>query len=56
MMTNSPRAASIPACSAYPYPLEATGTTRAPRPAAIARDPSVLPLSATITSPWILCR
>jgi hypothetical protein len=55
-MTNSPRAASIPARSAFPYPLKAIGTTRAPRLAAIARDPSVLPLSATITSPWILCR
>src|SRR5437660_2191496 len=40
----------MPARSAAPYPRSATAITRAPRAAAISADPSVLPLSATITS------
>src|SRR5258706_7608045 len=49
--TYSLRADAIPASSALPYPRTGTATTRAPAAAARSRDPSVLPLSATITSP-----
>ena len=51
MITNSERAAVMPARSAAPYPGVGTSTSRAPRRAAICWDPSVLPLSATMTSP-----
>src|SRR6185503_19273078 len=51
--TYSPRADAIPASSALPYPRTGTGTTRAPAAVASSRDPSVLPLSATMTSPLI---
>src|SRR5580692_8200579 len=53
MMTYVPRAAAMPPIRALPYPFSATGTTRAPSPPAISREPSVLPLSATMTSPSI---
>src|SRR5215468_8504544 len=43
----------MPPRSARPYPRSATLTTRAPIRLAMACEPSVLPLSATITSPWI---
>src|ERR1700683_301271 len=48
---NSPRAAAIPARKAAPYPRCVTLTTRAPCSSEIRVDPSVEPLSATITSP-----
>src|SRR5215469_339227 len=51
MTINGPRAAAIPARKAEPYPRSSTRTTRAPRSSAICIDPSVEPLSATITSP-----
>src|SRR6478736_2071493 len=54
MMTNLPRAAAMPPIRALPYPRYGTGTTRAPAAAAMACDPSVEPLSATTTSPWML--
>src|SRR6516164_10884603 len=41
----------MPARRALPYPRSATRTTRAPFAAAIACEPSVLPLSAITTSP-----
>jgi hypothetical protein len=50
-----PRAAAIPPISALPYPFAGTSTTRAPNAAAMVCDPSVEPLSATITSPEIPC-
>src|SRR6266851_4290048 len=53
MMTNRPCAASIPPIKAAPYPRPATCTSRAPSALAIAGEPSVLPLSATTTSPAI---
>src|ERR1700737_188201 len=51
MITNRPCDAAIPACRAAPYPRCATRTTRAPCDSAISMEPSVEPLSATITSP-----
>ena len=51
MSTYSPRAAKIPPLSALPYPFSATFTTRAPSACATATEPSVEPLSATMTSP-----
>src|SRR5262249_29183321 len=51
MMIHLPRAASIPPLNALPYPFSLTGTSRAPPFLAISMDPSVLPLSATSTSP-----
>src|SRR5438876_942751 len=53
MMTNRPCAASIPPIKAAPYPRSATCTSRAPSSLAIAGESSVLPLSATTTSPAI---
>src|SRR5215831_330477 len=53
-MTYSPLAAAIPAAKAAPYPRTGTSTTRAFSPVASSIDPSVLPLSATSTSPLIL--
>src|SRR5579875_1735944 len=53
MMTYRPRAAMMPPISALPYPFSPTGTTRAPASAASRWLPSVLPLSATTTSPLI---
>lgn len=46
-------AASMPPFKALPYPFSATCTTLAPISRAISTDPSVLPLSAMITSPSI---
>jgi hypothetical protein len=54
MMTNLPRAAAIPPISALPYPRNGTGTTRAPARVAMPCEPSVEPLSATMTSPSML--
>src|SRR5690242_4840899 len=51
MITYLPRAASIPAISAPPYPRMGAFTTRAPFSVAIRCEPSVLPLSDTTTSP-----
>src|SRR3982074_370615 len=51
MITNRPCDAAIPACGAAPYPRCAPRTTRAPCDSAISMEPSVEPLSATITSP-----
>src|SRR6266481_1805607 len=51
MITYLPCAAAMPARRALPYPRSATWTTRAPPAAAIACEPSVLPLSAITTSP-----
>src|SRR6266511_344205 len=53
MTTNSDRAAAIPPISALPYPLAGMSTTWAPSRRAISCEPSVLPLSATTTSPSI---
>jgi hypothetical protein len=53
MTTYRPLAAAIPPMSALPYPRRLTATTRAPSAAAIVGDPSLLPLSATTTSPAI---
>src|SRR5688572_20497152 len=53
MITNVPRAAAVPPAIALPYPRSGTSTTRAPDSTAIACEPSVLPLSATMTSPSI---
>src|SRR3982074_81536 len=50
MITNSPWAALMPPISALPYPFLLTGTTRAPSSAAMACEPSLLPLSATMIS------
>ena len=41
----------MPARRAAPYPRMGTSTTRAPRLSASCCDPSLLPLSATTTSP-----
>src|SRR5260370_31750386 len=46
-----PRAAAMPARNAAPYPRSGTRTTRTPRSSGIWMEPSVEPLSATITSP-----
>src|SRR3979490_1755131 len=54
MMTNFPWAASMPPIKAAPYPRSATCTSRAPSALAIAGESSVLPLSATTTSPTML--
>src|SRR5436305_2969405 len=43
----------MPPINAAPYPFSFTTTTRAPSSVAIEVDPSVDPLSATITSPMI---
>jgi hypothetical protein len=51
MITYVPRAASMPPIRALPYPFAGTSTTRAPCARAMSCDPSVEPLSATITSP-----
>src|SRR5213083_1211300 len=51
MTMNLPLAATNPPSRAAPYPLRATSTTRAPSERAISCEPSVLPLSATTTSP-----
>src|SRR3974377_736676 len=48
-----PLAAEIPPIRAFPYPLSFRAPPRTPAFAAIASDPSVLPLSATIISPWM---
>src|SRR2546425_4718830 len=53
MITNRPCAASIPPIKAAPYPRSAIRTNRAPSALAIAGESSVLPLSATTTSPAI---
>ncbi len=53
MMTYVPLAAMMPPISALPYPLSLMGTTRAPASSASCWLPSVLPLSATRTSPSI---
>src|SRR5580692_4431622 len=53
MITYSPRAARMPPIRALPYPRSGIGTTRAPASLASCWLPSVLPLSATTTSPLI---
>src|ERR1700693_5470956 len=53
MTINCPREAWMPALSAAPYPRSVTRTTRAPHDSAIPIEPSVEPLSATTTSPFI---
>src|SRR5579863_2241952 len=53
MRTYRPRAARMPPRRALPFPLLATWMTRAPSTTAISAEPSVEPLSATITSPLI---
>src|SRR6218665_1867407 len=53
MMMYVPRAPSMPPMSAAPEPLVGTSITRAPCARAMSCEPSVEPLSATITSPTI---
>src|SRR3989338_6170636 len=53
MRTWVPRAAAMPPIRAFPWPRAVTLTTRAPSFRAISGEPSVDPLSATITSPEI---
>src|SRR5215470_11261878 len=55
MMIKRPRAASMPPINAAPYPLCATSIRRAPIRVATLREPSTLPLSATMISPSMLC-
>src|SRR3954469_15923453 len=51
MITYLPRADSMPAINAPPYPRIGAFTTRAPFSVAICCEPSALPLSDTTTSP-----
>src|SRR6266446_3280108 len=51
MTITSPPAAANPAMYAAPYPRRRSCTTRAPAAAAASGEPSVEPLSTTMTSP-----